>query len=71
METTETLYTFRLNEADAERVVAALRYQSRHLLKVYTEELLDNGASDYSAVLEDEYGIHVAIADDIEFVLPE
>jgi hypothetical protein len=71
METTETLYTFRLNEADAERVIAALRYQSRHLLKVYTEELLDNGASDYSAVLEDEYGIHIAIADDIEFVLPE
>ena len=71
MENNETLYTFRLNEADAERVIAALRYQSRHLLKVYTEELLDNGASDYSAVLEDEYGIHIAIADDIEFLLPE
>ena len=71
METTETLYTFRLNEADAERVIAALRYQSRHLLKAYTEELLDNGASDYSAVLDDEYGIHIAIADDIEFLLPE
>ena len=71
METTETLYTFRLNEADAERVIAALRYQSHHLLKAYTEELLDNGASDYSAVLEDEYGIHIAIADDLEFLLPE
>ena len=71
METTETLYTFRLNEADAERVVAALRYQSRHLMQAYADELLDNGASDYSAILEDEYGIHVAIADDIEFILPE
>ena len=71
METTETLYTFRLNEADAERVIAALRHQSRYLMGVFTEELLDNGASDYSAVLEDEYGIHVAIADDIEFLLPE
>ena len=71
MENNETLYTIRLNEADAERVIAALRYQSRHLLKAYTEELLDNGASDYSAVLEDGYGIHIAIADDIEFLLPE
>ena len=71
METTETLYTFRLNEADAERVVAALRYQSRHLLKAFTEELLDKGSSHYASVLEDEYGIHIAIADDIEFILPE
>ena len=71
METTETLYMIRLNEADAERVIAALRYQSRHLMKAFTEELLDNGASDYSAVLEEEYGIHIAIADDIEFLLPE
>lgn len=71
METTETLYTFRLNEADAKRVVAALRSQARHVLKTYTDLLLETGESVYSAALYDDYGLLIALADDIEFILPE
>jgi hypothetical protein len=71
METTETLYTFRLNEADAERVVAALRSQARYALKTYTDLLLETGDSVYTAALYDDYGLLIALADDIEFVLPE
>jgi hypothetical protein len=71
METTETLYTIRLNEADAERVVAALRSQARHVLKTYADLLLETGDSVYTAALYDDYGLLIALADDIEFVLPE
>ena len=71
METTETLYTIRLNEEDAQRVVAALRSQARYVLKVYTDLLLETGNTVYTAALYDDYGLLIALADDIEFVLPE
>jgi hypothetical protein len=71
MENTEPFYTIRLNEADAERVVAALRSQARYVLKIYTDLLLETGDSVYTAALYDDYGLLIALADDIEFVLPE
>jgi hypothetical protein len=71
METTETLYTIRLNEEDAQRVVAALRSQARYVLKVYTDLLLETGNTVYTAAVYDDYGLLIALADDIEFVLPE
>jgi hypothetical protein len=71
METTETLYNIRLNEEDAQRVVAALRSQARHVLKVYTDLLLETGNTVYTAAVYDDYGLLIALANDIEFVLPE
>ena len=71
METTETLYTFRLNKADAERVIAALRMQAALLKDSYQNEYEVLGNNTYVEMLWDEYGIYSAIADDIDFVLPE
>lgn len=74
METTQTLYTVRLNREDAERVIAALRAQAGLVIDRY---IVEHDASEnfrespYGATLYNEYGILKAIADDIEFILPE
>jgi hypothetical protein len=67
----ETLYNIRLNESDAERVVAALRAQAKITLERYTTELLNQGPGTYADLIYDDYGLLVALADDIEWLLPE
>ena len=71
METTEPTYGFRLNREDAERVISALRMQAALLKDSYQNEYEVLGNNTYVEMLWDEYGIYSAIADDIEFVLPE
>ena len=71
METAETLYTLRFSEADIERIVAALRTQARLALNDYTAELLNQGQTPYVELLGEAYDTLTAIANDLEFVLPE
>jgi len=71
METTETLYTIRLNEADIERIIAALRTQAKIALEDYTTELLNQGSTPYIGLLEETYEELTALANNLEFVLPE
>jgi hypothetical protein len=71
METTETLYTIRLNEADIERIVAALRTQARLALNDYTAELLNQGHTPYVGLLEEAYDDLTELANTFELVLPE
>jgi hypothetical protein len=71
METTETLYDLRLNEADVERIIAALRTQAKIALEDYTTELLNQGSTPYVGLLEEAYEELTALANNLEFVLPE
>ena len=71
METTETLYMIRLNEADAERVIAALRTQAKIALDQYTTELLNQGNTPYVGLLEEAYDDLTELANTFELVLPE
>ena len=71
METTETLYTLRFSEADAERVIAALRTQAKIALDQYTAELLNQGNTPYVGLLEEAYDDLTELANTFELVLPE
>jgi len=71
METTETLYTIRLSEADIERVIAALRTQAKIALDQYTAELLNQGNTPYVGLLEEAYDDLTSLTNTFELVLPE
>jgi hypothetical protein len=62
------LYTYTFCREDAERIVQALRVQAQSL---YSKSVAVGADTPYSQVCWDEFGIANAIADDIEFKLPE
>jgi hypothetical protein len=64
-------YTIQLPECDIERIIESLQYQARRTLDTYASELTAEGENAYTAVLWDEYNSYVAIAHELENLLPE
>jgi hypothetical protein len=67
----EPLYIVPLSEANIERVIAALRTQAKMALDQYTAELLNQGPSPYTGLLEEAYDDFIKLANTFELVLPE
>ena len=71
MENTEKLYTLKFNRADGEYLLSALRASADRKLHNYCQQYKTLGPCIYTSVLEDEYGAINALADEVEWVLPE
>jgi hypothetical protein len=64
-------YTIQLPESDIERIIESLHYQARRTLDTYASELTAEGENTYTALLWEEYNGYVAIAHELESLLPE
>lgn len=64
------LYTFPLCRSDWERVIRALRNEA-DILSRDSDRAYEKGANEYGTLLWEESAITSAIADDIDFILPE
>ena len=64
-------YTFQLPESDIECIIDSLNHRARFIMGTYASELSSQGETYYASVLWDEYNSYVAIAHELESVLPE
>jgi hypothetical protein len=64
------LYTMTLCQEDWQRVIQALRNEAYNLTQE-SNRACEKGARDYGTLLWEECAAHNAIADDIDFILPE
>ena len=64
-------YTIQLPESDIECIIDSLHYRARTIMETYASELSSQGETHYASVLWDEYNSYVAIAHELENLLPE
>ena len=66
----DNLYTMSLCQEDWERIILSLRNEAFALTQD-SNRAHEKGAQDYATLLWEECAIHNALADDINFKLPE
>jgi hypothetical protein len=66
----DNLYTMTLCQEDWERIILSLRNEA-FALSQDSNRAHTRGAQDYATLLWEECAIHNAVADDINFKLPE
>lgn len=64
------LYTIKVCIEDAQRIVSALRHEA-YQMKQESDRACEKHARDYGTILWEESAYYNALADSIDFILPE